>query len=111
MMVNLTEEMDTFRWKLQTGAIFSVKSMYMDMINVDKPFHHKYIWRLKVSLKIQIFMWYLDRQVILTKDNLEKMQFAGMHKVLLLRQRGINSTSIPSMFTCQTFVVLFPYSD
>jgi hypothetical protein len=30
---------------------------------------HK-IWHMKIPLKIKIFMWYLKREVILTKDNL-----------------------------------------
>jgi hypothetical protein len=28
------------------------------------------IWHMKIPLKIKIFMWYLKREVILTKDNL-----------------------------------------
>lgn len=36
MMVTLTEEPDTFRWKLITFGVFSVKSMYTDLIN-DLP--------------------------------------------------------------------------
>jgi hypothetical protein len=31
---------------------------------------NKQLWKLKVPLKIKIFMWYLKKEVILTKDNL-----------------------------------------
>jgi hypothetical protein len=30
------------------------------------------IWHMKIPLKIEIFMWYLKRGVILTKDNLAR---------------------------------------
>jgi hypothetical protein len=32
----------------------------------------KYIWKIKVPLKIRIFMWFLHKEVILTKDHLCK---------------------------------------
>jgi hypothetical protein len=35
------------------------------------------MWKLKVPLKIKIFMWYLQRGVILTKDNLAKRSWQG----------------------------------
>ena len=53
MMVNLSHEPDTFRWKLTTSGAFTVKSMYTDLINDGQPFHHKYIWKMKVPLKIK----------------------------------------------------------
>jgi hypothetical protein len=41
-------------------------------MNGHTVFLKKYIWKLKVSLKIRIFMWFLHRKVLLTKDNLAK---------------------------------------
>ena len=32
----------------------------------------KFIWKMKVPLKIKIFMWFPYRRVILTKDNLAR---------------------------------------
>lgn len=57
------------------------KSMYTDLISHSQPFHHKYIWKLKVPLKKKI-MWCLDRKDILMKDKLEKMELAELHKML-----------------------------
>jgi hypothetical protein len=37
----------------------------------------KQLWRLKVSLKIKIFMWYMKKEVVLTKDNLAKRNCGG----------------------------------
>lgn len=53
-------------------VFFTIKTMYVDLINDGHVFHRKFIWKLKVPFKIKIFMWYLDREVVLTKDNLRK---------------------------------------
>ena len=72
MMVNLTDEPDRFVWKLTTTGLFSVKSMYEDLMNDHTPYLRKYLWKLKIPLKIKIFMWFLSNKVLLTKDNLVK---------------------------------------
>ena len=35
------------------------------------------MWKLKAPLKIKIFLWYLRRCVILTKDNFAKQNWQG----------------------------------
>jgi hypothetical protein len=72
MDINLTAEPDRFVWRLTTSGVFTVKSMYLDYLNGHTKFLKKYIWKMKVPLKIKIFMWFLNRKVILTKDNLAK---------------------------------------
>jgi hypothetical protein len=37
-------------------------------------------WKLKVPLKIRIFMWFLLNKAILTKDNLKKRNWQGCFK-------------------------------
>jgi hypothetical protein len=49
-----------------------VKSRYLDLLDDDTKYLKKYIWKMKVPLKIKVFMWFLHRKVILTKDNLVK---------------------------------------
>ena len=56
---NLADERDTISWKLHNNGQFSVRSMYQKLINQQVPFRHKYIWKLKIPLKIKIFFWYL----------------------------------------------------
>jgi hypothetical protein len=46
--------------------------MYLDMLDDDTKCLKRYIWKMKVPLKIKVFMWFLHRKVILTKDNLVK---------------------------------------
>jgi hypothetical protein len=49
-------------------------------MNGHTVFLRKYIWKIKVPLKIKIFMWFLYRKVILTKDNLAKCSWNGCKK-------------------------------
>jgi hypothetical protein len=80
MGVTLNENLDTFVWKMTSSGLFSVKSLYAHMMNGYTIFLRKYIWKLKVPLKIKIFMWFLHRNVILTKDNLAKQNWNGWKK-------------------------------
>ena len=77
MGIHLTDETDKFVWNLTPNGRFYVKSMYLDCMHGHAPFLHKYLWKLKVPLKIKIFMWFLHRKVLLTKDNLIKRQWNG----------------------------------
>jgi hypothetical protein len=79
--IQLSDENDIFKWNLLPSGQFSVKSMYNFLINNAKVFYHKPLWNLKVPLKIKVFMWYLLRGVILTKDNLARPNWHGNKKV------------------------------
>jgi hypothetical protein len=35
------------------------------------------IWKLNISMKIKIFMWYIYKEVVLMKDNLAKQNWNG----------------------------------
>jgi hypothetical protein len=80
ILVQLNDEPDRFVWKLTKSGIFTVKSMYEDLMNYHEHFPTKYLWKLKVPLKIKIFMWFLRRKVLLTRDNLIKRQWKGSKK-------------------------------
>jgi hypothetical protein len=80
MMVHLTNETDRFVWGLTANGLFTVKSMYEDLMNGHTPYLRKYLWKVKVPLKIIFFMWFLSNKVLLTKDNLAKRQWNGCTK-------------------------------
>ena len=80
MDVQLSNQPDTFKWNLTTSKKFTVKSLYLDFMNDHTRFLRKYIWKMKVPLKIKIFMWFLHRKVLLTKDNLAKRNWNGSKK-------------------------------
>ena len=70
--VDLVDEPDTFSWNITTSKLYTARSHYLHLIDTNPPFRHKNIWKLKIPLKIKIFLWYLQKGVLLTKDNLAK---------------------------------------
>ena len=78
--INLVEGSDHFSWNLHKYGVFTVRSMYLHKINQHALFRHKLIWKLKIPLKIKIFFWFLQRGVILTKDNLARKNWKGSLK-------------------------------
>jgi hypothetical protein len=72
MTISLTSESDKFIWKLNDSGMFTVKSMYLDLMNGHTVYLRKYLWKLKIPLKIKKFMWFLSNKLLLTKDNLAK---------------------------------------
>ena len=75
--VELSHEQDTFRWTLSTNGRFSVKSHDAALMLRNIPNVNKELWKLKAPLKFKIFLWYLRKGVILTKDNLAKRNWQG----------------------------------
>jgi hypothetical protein len=53
--VTLDQGRDIFRWDLNTFSTFSVRYMYVHLLNQHAPFRHKFIWKLKIPFKIKIF--------------------------------------------------------
>ena len=74
--VNLQEERDAFVWALHLSGSFSVKSIYDALINNGVRVSQD-LWHIKVPTRIKIFLWYLKKGVILTKDNLAWRNWNG----------------------------------
>jgi hypothetical protein len=59
--------------------------------------NNKKLWKLKMSLKIKLFGWYIWKGVILTKDNLAKSNWHGSKKcvfIIKIKQSHIYSSNI-----------------
>jgi hypothetical protein len=78
--INLNTADDTIRWNLKQDGIFTVHSMYLAVINNGVKERNKRMWKLKLPLKINFFMWFLYNGVTLTKDNLVKRNWKGNKK-------------------------------
>jgi hypothetical protein len=74
--LNLEEQRDVFIWGLHASGSFTVKSMYAALINNGVRVSQD-IWHIKVPMRIKIFMWYLKKGVVLTKDNLVRRNWNG----------------------------------
>ena len=51
--------------------------MYRAILGVEAIPYNILIGKLKLPLKIKVFLWYLYKGVILTKDNLARRQWQG----------------------------------
>ncbi|WVZ88012.1 hypothetical protein U9M48_034574, partial [Paspalum notatum var. saurae] len=76
-LVQLDDQSDSIKWNLSKLGLFTVNSMYKHLVNQTALPINKYLWKLKLPLKIKIFVWFLFKGVILTKDNLFKRNWSG----------------------------------
>ena len=63
MEVQLSQQPEELRWKLTRSGVFTVKSMYIDIINSSFIPSSKHVWDVKDSLKIKVVMWFVHKQV------------------------------------------------
>ncbi|WVZ54468.1 hypothetical protein U9M48_005255, partial [Paspalum notatum var. saurae] len=76
--VQLVGHHDKAVWSITEHGQFTVKSLYNFSVNqIALPMNNKKLWKLKLALKIKIFIWFLMKCVILTKDNLKKRNWNG----------------------------------
>jgi hypothetical protein len=95
--VTLDQGMDMFRWDLNTTRTFSVRSVYLHLLNQHAPFRHKFIWKLKIPLKINIFfipteMYYSNKRQS-SEEELKKGVISATF-VMLMKQSNIYSLII-----------------
>jgi hypothetical protein len=65
--VRLSSEADSFVWSLHSNDNFSVPSMYNAMlVQANYPLL-KPLWKMKIPLKIKIFLWYLGKVLLSPK--------------------------------------------
>jgi hypothetical protein len=84
--IRLNEVHDRFVWDLIQNDNFSISSMYKALITDTRVMHNTFLWKLKIPLRIKIFLWYLKREVILTKDNLARRNWNGGKQCVLCSQ-------------------------
>jgi hypothetical protein len=51
--------------------------VYRALLEAEAISYNTLIWKLKLPLKIKVFIWYLYKRVTLTKDNLARRQWQG----------------------------------
>ena len=85
-------------WRWGNQKIFTVKPLYIHMENRIYGPYMKHIWKGRVPPKIKMFMWFLENNVLLTKDNLQK----GTGVVILPAPSVINLNQLITSF-CNQF--------
>jgi hypothetical protein len=99
----LSNDLDKFIWKLNELGVFTVKSMYLDLVEGHTIFLRKYLWKLKLPLKIKIFMWFLNKKVLLTKDNLLSVIEKGVKNIVTVMNLKL-STFIFNLSLCEDYL-------
>jgi hypothetical protein len=67
--VTFSEGQDTLCWLLTESGQFTVKSFYLALQNFGAV-PHKFLWKVKIPLRIKTFIWLVLKKSILTKDEL-----------------------------------------
>lgn len=75
--VQLDEQQDSIKWNLNNKRSFSVQSVYKNLVNQLGMPLNKDVWKLKLPIKVKVFIWFFLKGVILTKDNLIKRNWRG----------------------------------
>jgi hypothetical protein len=75
--VQVNSVRDVGEWDLHQNKKFYVNSMYLALMSNGIIRQSNPLWKLKIPLKIKVFLWYLGRGVILTKDNLARRNWKG----------------------------------
>ena len=75
---------DSISWRGGKGGRFTTKSVYDMLTYDDQGLSYKFIWKAKIPHRIKLFLWLLENQVVLTKDNMIKRNWQGDPLLLLL---------------------------
>jgi hypothetical protein len=67
--MTFSETQDKLSWLLTESGQFSTKSFYLALQNFGAV-PYKFLWKVKIPLRIKTFIWLVLRKSILTKDNL-----------------------------------------
>jgi hypothetical protein len=70
-------EDDWVSWRWGGKNKYTTKSVYEHLNEHDHGYNFKHIWKSKIPYKIKIFTWLLERNAILTKDNMIRRKWAG----------------------------------
>jgi hypothetical protein len=90
--IHLNDQHDVLRWSLTRRGEFSVRSMYNAILNSNIMPHSRFIWEIKLPLKVKIFLWFLFKGVTLTKDNLVKRNWHGTKNVVFVTTMKLYNT-------------------
>ena len=64
-------------WRLSKKGTFSMKFVYEALTKAESGRHFKHIWKGKIPAKMKFFMWLLENDALLTKDNMIKRNWKG----------------------------------
>jgi hypothetical protein len=57
-------------WRWSKNGVFSVRSVYDVITRGNAGPSYNRVWKAKIPEKIKVFMWLMEQEAILTKDNM-----------------------------------------
>jgi hypothetical protein len=84
----LVDEPDCVRWKIGSSEKFRVKDLYLQL-RAEGSFPQKFLWKIKIPMKVRIFLWEVLKNRILTKNNLLKRGGLVMNNVSFVVRRKL----------------------
>jgi hypothetical protein len=79
--------------------------MYLALISNGMVIQNNMIWRLMFPLKIKIFMWYMYKEVVLTKDNLARRNWNGGKQCCFCHKMKLSNICFSNVGTPNLFGV------
>jgi hypothetical protein len=89
MHAQLNDQDDVFIWNFHPHGQYIVHSLYLSLTSNGTTQMNKQIWWLKIPLKIKNFMWYMCKEVVLTKDNLARQNRVAVNNVPFIYMKNL----------------------
>jgi hypothetical protein len=86
--LNLVDCRDNIRWTWTRSSLFTVRSMYEQLTQIESGASHKHIWKAKIPSKIKYFLWLLENDAIFTKVNMIKRKWKGHPTCYICNENG-----------------------
>jgi zinc-binding in reverse transcriptase len=85
--VQLGTEEDSITWRWSNSGVFTTNSYYywLEFGGIKSP-QFQITWSAYISLKIKIFLWLVQKNKILTKENLRKRGWQGDTKCIFYNE-------------------------
>lgn len=64
--VALNNNSDSFIWLVKKNGVFSMQTLYSEVMKKEKISGKTMFWKAMIPLKVMVFFWYLKSGVILT---------------------------------------------
>lgn len=100
------DSMDNIRWKWTSSSMFTVKSTYEQLTQIESRATHKNSWEAKIPLKIKYFLWAIENDAcIFCKDNETINHLFFECKVAKSANRGMGIYSLLDGANCTPYSI------
>lgn len=85
---------DIVKWALGSKTSFTTKSLYDFLDSTISESDHRWIWKARTPLKVQIFLWQFFQDVVLTRD-------------VMSRRIGRVNLNVPSVMSVRHHIIYY----